>query len=627
VLFGGLTIAACTPTTCIDVDLDGRGVGCAMGGDCDDANAARGADCDAVPAPDCDADRTLTGCPCLIGSMTECFPGPVERVGVGVCRGGRARCIAGHWGPCTGSETPGRELCDGGDQDCDGLVDEEVRSPCGGCTAGCDGAVWGDPFVEPVGPGLAITGDRRLTLARGEVDSAVVWAVNSGEGTVSRIDSAGAIETARYATGDRDAIALEPSRVAVDWNGDAWVANRAFDATSSVVRIAGDRARCVDRDGDGSIESSEGPDDVRAWGEDECVLASVDVGAPREVARAIAIDGDRGLDGASGGDAWVGLHDGTAFVEIDGLLGTVKRRIPTPGMRPYSAAFDPWGTLWAIDRDGLVARIDPVRETVEVIEAPLSCWLLYGLAIDREGRLAITGFSCDQVSVYDPARQVWSTIPVAASPRGAAFDGADLWVAHTAGSVSRLALDPLRVVATTSLGLALDPFETIGIGSDGIGHVWAISGQGATEGRGVATRIDVAITRADAEVAIGSAPHTQGDPTGAQRIGEPVPSGSDERVFAGCVDGDTRWQRVHLAADVGTHGSVAIEVRHAASEEALGSAPWTAVGGLPDDPSPFALSVPDGGVIALRVTLAVSSRIGAPRVARIGVEWSCPGPD
>jgi hypothetical protein len=51
------------------------------------------------------------------------------------------------------------------------------------------------------------------------------------------------------------------------------------------------------------------------------------------------------------------------------------------------------------------------------------------------------------------------------------------------------------------------------------------------------------------------------------------------------------------------------------------------VGGLPDDPSPFALSVPDGGVIALRVTLAVSSRIGAPRVARIGVEWSCPGPD
>ena len=124
----------------------------------------------------------------------------------------------------------------------------------------------------------------------------------------------------------------------MDWNGDAWIANRAFDDTSSVVRIAGERARCVDRDASGAIETSTSPADVRAWGEDECVLASVPVGGPREVARAIAIDGDRGLDGASGGDAWVGLHDGQAFVEIDGLRGAVLQRVETPGFAPYSAA-------------------------------------------------------------------------------------------------------------------------------------------------------------------------------------------------------------------------------------------------------------------------------------------------
>ncbi|AKF03342.1 hypothetical protein [Sandaracinus amylolyticus] len=615
---------------CVDEDLDGLGTHCEAGPDCDDGNAARGEDCDAVPAPDCTVDPTATGCPCLIGSVTDCFPGPSELAGVGECRTGRTRCVAQHWGLCDGSQGPSRERCDTLDQDCDGLADEGVRSPCGGCTASCTGELWGEPFDE-AGGGLVVTGLGELTLAREERSSATVWAVNSAEATVSRIDAIEARETARYATGERDAVALEPSRVSVDWNGDAWVANRAFDGVPSVVRVAGDRARCVDRDASGTIETSASPEDVRAWGSDECVLASTIIGGAREVARAIAIDGDRGLDGVSGGDAWIGLHDGQAFVEVDGLRGDVIQRVETPGFSPYSAAFDPWGRLWAISRDGWLARIDPSADppSLEIVEVPLACWLLYGMAIDGEGRIAMTGFSCDSVTIHDPRTSRWSTIRTEPSPRGAGFDGADLWVAHTGGRVSRLSLDPLRVVATRSLALDdVAPVDSIGIGADGLGHVWAISGAGGGAGLGVATRVDVEDAIAGAQVPVGASPHTQGDLAGLQLFGAPVPRASAQRVFDGCgADVTTSWVNVHVAGDPGTHGTIAIEVRHASDVASLASAPWISLGTIPDDAAPFPLALPEGGVIEVRVTLAVSASLGAPRLTRVGVEWTCPGPE
>ena len=47
-----------------------------------------------------------------------------------------------------------------------------------------------------------------------------------------------------------------PSRTGVDWNGDLFVANRAFGGQSSVTRIANDFARCVDRNKNGKIDTS-----------------------------------------------------------------------------------------------------------------------------------------------------------------------------------------------------------------------------------------------------------------------------------------------------------------------------------------------------------------------------------
>ena len=50
--------------------------------------------------------------------------------------------------------------------------------------------------------------------------------------------------------------ANNPSRTAVDFNGDIWVANRAFGGQSSVTKIANDLTECADRNGTPGLQTS-----------------------------------------------------------------------------------------------------------------------------------------------------------------------------------------------------------------------------------------------------------------------------------------------------------------------------------------------------------------------------------
>lgn len=617
-------LAGCTTgMECEDTDLDGYGPSCALGDDCDPNDASRNYDCEIQPPPDCDADPRATGCPCLAGARAACLD---ERAGVGICVGGGTMCINGFWGLCDGGVPPQSERCDGHDEDCDGLVDEGVVSPCGGCTPGCLGGVWGEGAVPfTASPGLELTRFGELTLGTERRTTGEMWVANSAEGTLSRIDIHEQRETARYPSGG-----TEPSRVAVDWHGDAWIVNREFDGMSSVTKVAGDPSRCVDVDGDG-LETSTGPSDVRLLAEDECILFNVPVGGHKDVARAIAIDGDTGLDDISGGDAWIGLHDGHAVIELDGLTGAELRRIETPEFSPYSATFDRWGVLWMAERQGLVARIDPhAAEPLSILTVPYPCYLLYSLSVDQEGRLLLTGFSCDALFSYDPALDRWSRASSPPSPRGSMFDpDVGFVTAHTSGLMSRVRLDPLRASDTFEIvSDTVTPFETIGIAIDADGMVWTASSQGGAGDDGIATRIDPESGEVLAQVEVGRAPHVQGDLAGARVRYALVPEASQSHVFEGCgPDVPTEWVRVHVAGTFGNGGTVRVEARHAADRAALASASYAVLGTVPTDPSPFALSVPDGGVIEVDVTLAAEGASGAPRLRRIGVEWRCPGPD
>lgn len=605
------------------------------GPDCDDANADRNVDCVNVPPPDCDARPSAAGCPCIEGQTAICYGGPAGTRGMGPCRSGRASCLSGHFGACAGEVRPGPfELCDSLDNDCDGRVDEAVTSPCGRCDSSCTGGVWGDggePFVasDP----LALTERGDLTLASEDVlGESTLWLTNSDDGTVSRIDTITRREVARYRSGPEGDVPRAPSRVAVDWNLDAWVANRAFEGQGTVLRIAGTPERCVDRNMDGVIRTSMSPSDVLPFGEDECVLLHAPVGGVNGLPRAMTIDGDRGLDNTSGGNVWVGLYTEEAIVLLDGLTGDVLERIETPGFAPYMAAVDGRGIVWMGSQRGVLTRIDPSTRpmSVERIELNMPCFETYSLAIDSANDLFLSGFACNRVWRYRPETRALDGLEVPESPRGLAVasmpgERGSLWVAHTDGRLSQIDIAQFALLHTFDLDTRDQaPRDTIGVAVDGTGTPWTVSEQdrASPATAGIATRVG---SDGISHINVGLAPHVQGDLTGWQRLVRVAPEGTARHVFLGCGDDETMWRAVHLDADLGG-GVVEVFMRHAATLEALDRETFTRVGSTATASEPFALSLPQGGVLEVELHLTSRTRRSAPIVRRVGLEWTCGGP-
>ena len=211
------------------------------------------------------------------------------------------------------------------------------------------------------------------------------------DGWILKLDTVTGKQLARYPsvrladcpTCDAQPASWYPSRVIVDFDGDMYVANRAFGFQGSLTKIAGGASACIDRNGNGQIDTSsdvnaDGVIDVNSAAEylaqaDECVLYTTAVGAPDTWPRALTLDGK--------GNAYLGTYSDMKAIKLD-ITVTPPKVLKTIALPSTPYGFSIRGDyLYSSALGQPVMRIDLTDDSVTTMTAPGN----YGIAIDDAG--------------------------------------------------------------------------------------------------------------------------------------------------------------------------------------------------------------------------------------------------
>jgi hypothetical protein len=440
-----------------------------------------------------------------------------------------------------------------------------------------------------------------------------IWIANSAEGTESKVDVNTNKEVARYCT--YPGCAADPSRSTVSLQGDVVVANRAnyygitFPERASAVKIAGDKSRCVDRNGNGVIDTNESAGPVPAkfmWpagqkdSPDECVLWWTDlskdangnaVGAPGTLPRAATFDATIAPDGTLSSYVYIGLYQTQEVLRLDAKTGAILKRIKTPGNNPYGMVSDKDGNLWI--RGGNLTKIT-VKNNDAVSAYPESA-CGYGITADSRGYIYTASNAC--IARFNPANPNagWEQVAVpggACFMRGLALDSKfNLWAADTCNGIYHFDASPAYGMGMTykklvsPRGTGSDKYY-LGIGIDINENPWIVStGSGnlsvRTPGSGMIYHIDPATYNATG-VQVGDNPYTYSDMTGAQLRIAGSPFGIYRQTFqSNCAPLKTTWTQVTYTLNTPTGTTVEISSRGAGTLQDLNTAIFNPAATIP----------------------------------------------
>jgi hypothetical protein len=567
------------------------------------------------------------------------------------------------------------EVCDGKDNNCDGKADEGLLNACGTCDPTC--AQLGtapfpvdplqDPNVQDVnGVGLDPNGDLKLDKTKKNFN--YMWIANTNDltqGTISKVDTKDLKEVARYfsvtckskagATGCVDlhgkpistaaGMRHTPSRTAVDYNFDVWVANRAIQAAAphgqpSATKIANDPADCIDRNGNKVIDTSadrdgdgvitvdcdgDGSPDTLATtctvaslvgkkpeflgDDDECVLFTVNYGDSGDLGRSICLGG--GIEvGASA--AWVGTYSHPGQNRFFKIAKDGKLSGPYPltaGHNSYGCAIDRYKILWSVNITGnltFLNTLDPTKVGPN-LTPPWPSVNFYGIGVDDKADIWLGGWSSTprRTYRYKPDRSgsfaalgngTWTGIQ---HPTGleqsrgiAADDRGKVWVAINNGYIWRVEqslADGLHDLSADKNYWPTGGSTVIGVGVDFSGNIWGIS-----HAASVAARLDVdakgdpvagapPMTDTKRQVKVGTNPYTYSDFTGFGLQNFTAPQGRYLYELDPCNGKKATWTQVRWNATVPPGTSLEVRVRSGDNDTNFGA--W--VGPFGSSPAPI----------------------------------------
>jgi len=392
----------------------------------------------------------------------------------------------------------------------DGLID--VGEECDDANAvdndACSNACTKVPCDQQMGGGGA------------NFDFSYLWVSNSPAGTVSKIDTKNAVEVARYVSGP--AGKQDPSRTSVSADGRFAV---AVNRNGGITMYAAEKADCVDKNGNGMIETSAGANNVLAWGSDECQLWNVDLPGtsnqgPRPVSWNIGPQ-DPDTCAYGQGDVWVGWYlqgqNTGSFRLLNGEDGATLQNVSVPnwsGMNwgPYGGAIDSENNFWTIGwgQAGPVVKID--GKTFQATNYGNPGGWIYGMGLDQKGNTWAAGCGTANVYRFDKAAAKWSTV---ANVGGSCLRGLQVdsegraFIAKNGGcGVAVIDTETLQVInANVPVPGCSTP---VGISIDAEGFVWIVD-QGASK----AFKMDPDTYQIVATVAGLVSPYTYSDMTGA----------------------------------------------------------------------------------------------------------------
>jgi streptogramin lyase len=479
-------------------------------------------------------------------------------------------------------ETGGAAFCDGLDNDCDGQIDEGLLNACGLCNASCYVDGWSGDAAFALGELDGTVPASGLRLNTDTFTYADVWIANSGAGTVTRINSATGAVIGTYPTNG-----TSPSRTAVDLDGNAWVANRAFGAQGSVTKIRGN-------------ECTTG-----------CNLFTVNVGGNDGLPRALAIDAEN--------HAWVGNFNERRIYRLRPSDGAIVNQYDIP-IRPYGFSIDRNGILWVASVSDGVGAFDINTRTWRGNWTIPGCsggdTQAYGIAVDGAGNVWMGSWNCDRLvrlnrSEFDAGRtptfNTWLGVGMD-NTRGVAVDGDGIvWV--VASFNNRLySFDPAS-------GTFLGSYETcaqptgVGVAPDGTIWVGCYDSAGANHHRRDGSIIGFTTT--------GSGPYSYSDLTGFQLRNFTAPRGYWRQTydcgFTNCTFDSVRWTASEPA---GTD----VSGRFQSSVDGVTWTPYTSY----YTTSPAVLSLPTGRYLRVEMQMTTTVNELSPVLTNIEIDWQRP---